>query len=91
MCGACVCVFGVYMCAHYIHNIVKHLCMGFTSFRPAIVLKDQALIGRALGLGGFSLQAEMLQCVVEVFVDLLRFLACLQVGKIFPDLLDQLV
>lgn len=65
--------------------------MGFTSFQPAIVLKDQALIGRALRLRGFSLQAKMLQCVLEVFVDLLRFLTSLEVGKIFPDLLDQLV
>lgn len=64
---------------------------GSKSFQPAIVLKDQALVGGALGLRGFSLQAEMLQCVVEVFVDLLRFLTRLQVGKIFPDLLDQLV
>lgn len=64
---------------------------GLTSFQPAIVLKDQALIGRSLRLGGFSLQAKMLQCVVEVFVDLLRFLTRLQVGKIFSDLLDQLV
>lgn len=48
--------------------------MGSESFQPARVLKDQALISGALGLGGFSLQAEMLQCVVEVFVDLLRFL-----------------
>lgn len=65
--------------------------MGSESFQPARVLKDQALISGALGLGGFPLQAEMLQCVVEVFVDLLRFLTRLQVGKIFPDLLDQLV
>lgn len=65
--------------------------MGSESFQPARVLKDQALISRALGLRGFSLQAEMLQCVVEVFVDLLRFLTRLQVGKIFSDLLDQLV
>lgn len=65
--------------------------MDFTSFQPAIVLKDQALIGRALRLRGLSLQAKMLQCVVEVFVDLLRFLTRLQVGEIFPDLLDQLV
>ena len=65
--------------------------MGFTSSQPVTVLKDQALIGGALRLRGFSLQAEMLQCVVEVFVDLLRFLAGLQVGEIFPDLLDQLV
>lgn len=65
--------------------------MGFTFPQPATVLKDKALIGGALGLRGFSLQAEMLQCVVEVFVDLLCFLAGLQVGEIFPDLLDQLV
>lgn len=65
--------------------------MGSESFQAAIVLKDQALIGRALGLGGLSLQAEMLQCVMEVFVDLLRFLAGLQVRKIFSDLLDQLI
>lgn len=62
-----------------------------TSFQPAIVLKDQALIDGALRLRGFSLQAKMLQCVVEVFVDLLCFLTCLQVGKILPDLLNQLV
>lgn len=65
--------------------------MGLTSLRPAVVLKDQALIGGALGLGGLSLQAKMLQCVVEVFVDLLRLLTRLQVGKVFSDLLDQLV
>lgn len=75
----------------YIHIIVKHLWMDLTSFQPSIVLKDQALIDGALRLRGFSLQAKMLQCVVEVFVDLLRFLTCLQVGKILPDLLDQLV
>lgn len=61
------------------------------SFQPAIVLKDQALIDGALRLWGFSLQAKMLQCVVEVFVDLLRFLTRFQVRKILPDLLDQLV
>lgn len=55
------------------------------------VLKDQALVGGALRLRGLSLQAEMLQCVVEVFVDLLRFFTGLQVRQIFPDLLDQLV
>lgn len=65
--------------------------MDFTAFQSAVVLKDQALIGGALRLWGFSLQPKMLQCVVEVFVDLLSFLTRLQVGKIFPDLLDQLV
>lgn len=65
--------------------------MGSESFQAAIALKDQALIGRTLGLRGLSLQAEMLQCVMEVFVDLLRFLTGLQVRKIFSDLLDQLI
>lgn len=63
-----------------IHNIVKHL-----------VLKHQALIGGPLGLRGLPLQSQVLQCVLEVFVDLLRLLAGLQVGQIFPDLLDELV
>lgn len=61
------------------------------SLQSAVILKHQALVGRALRFGGLSLQAEVLQCVVEVFVDLLRFLARLQVWKIFPYLLDQLV
>lgn len=61
------------------------------SFQSATGLKDQALVGRPLRLGGFSLQTQVFQCVVEVFVDLLRFLAGLQVGKIFSDLLDKLV
>ena len=65
--------------------------MGSESFQPAIILKDQTLIGRALRLRGFSLKAEMLKGVLEVFVDLLRFLTRLQVGKIFSNLLDQLV
>lgn len=65
--------------------------MSFTSSRPAAASEDQALVRRALGLGGLSLQAQVLQCVVEVFVDLLRLLARLQVGEVFPDLLDQLV
>lgn len=70
---------------------MRHLWVGLISLRPAVVLKNQALIGRALGLGGLSLQTKMLQCVVEVFVDLLCLLTCLQVGKVFSDLLDQLV
>lgn len=61
------------------------------SFRPAARLKDQALVGGALRLRRLPLQAQVLQCVLEVFVDLLRLLARLQVGKIFPDLLDELV
>lgn len=65
--------------------------MSSRSLSSALILKDQALVGGALRLGGLSLQAEVLQCVVEVFVDLLRFLACFQVGKIFSYLLDQLV
>lgn len=61
------------------------------SFQPAARLKDQALVGGPLRLRRLSLQTEVLQCVLEVFVDLLRLLAWLQVGKIFSDLLDELV
>lgn len=61
------------------------------SLQAAVTLKHQALVRGALGLGRLPLQAEVLQCVVEVFVDLLRLLARFEVGEIFPDLLDQLV
>lgn len=54
-------------------------------------LQHQALVRRTLGLGRLSLQTQVFQRVVEVFVDLLGLLAGLQVGQILADLLDELV
>lgn len=55
------------------------------------LLQHQPLVSRSLRLGRLSLQTQMLQCIVEVFVNLLRLLAGLQVREILTDLLDQLI
>lgn len=57
----------------------------------AWTLQHQALVRGPLGLRRLPLQTQVLQCVVEVLVDLLRLLAGLQVGQVLADLLDQLV
>ena len=53
--------------------------------------KDEAFVDGPLGLGRLPPQAQVLQRVVEMLVDLLRFLTGLEVGEVFSDLLDELV
>lgn len=53
--------------------------------------QDEAFVNGPLWLRGLAPQAQMLQCVVEMLVNLLRFFTGLKIGEVFSDLLDKLV
>lgn len=56
-----------------------------------LLLNDQPFIDWPFRLWWLSPQPQVLQRVMKVFVDLLRFLGWFQVRKIFPDFLNELI
>ncbi len=76
-------------CGHI--HISLYACVHKYKCKCVRLLQHQPLVSRSLRLGRLSLQTQVLQCIVEVFVNLLRLLAGLQVREILTDLLDQLI
>lgn len=54
-------------------------------------LQDEAFINGPLRLRGLPPQAQVLQRVMEMFVNLLCLFTGLKIGEVFSDLLDKLV
>lgn len=53
--------------------------------------QHEAFVNGPLRLRGLPPQAQVLQRVVEMLVDLLRFFTGLEIREVFSDLLDKLV
>lgn len=54
-------------------------------------LNDQPFIDWPLGFGRFPPQAQMLQRVLKMFVDLFCLLGRFEIRKVFPDFLNELI
>ena len=58
---------------------------------PDSFLKDETLINWPFRFWWFPPQAQMLQCVMEMFVNLLCFLTGFKIWEVFSNLLDKLI